>query len=100
VKSYWAIIADNLSKAGWSWGCVAAVDSEARTCGFNTPNGNFSYRQSGSESFHRPLVARKYSSFSTRLRPVGRRDAKRELCCLNGEIIFAPKWSGSQYVKD
>ena len=24
---YWEIIADNLSKAGWSWGCVAAVDS-------------------------------------------------------------------------
>ena len=28
---YWEIIADNLSKAGWSWGCVSAVDSEART---------------------------------------------------------------------
>ena len=25
------IIADNLSKAGWSWGCVAAVDSRGRT---------------------------------------------------------------------
>jgi hypothetical protein len=23
----WEIIADNLSKAGWSWGCVATVDS-------------------------------------------------------------------------
>jgi hypothetical protein len=23
---YWEIAADNLSKAGWSWGCVAAVD--------------------------------------------------------------------------
>ena len=23
---YWEIIADNLSKAGWSWGCVATVD--------------------------------------------------------------------------
>jgi len=22
---------DNLSKAGWSWGCVSAVDSERRT---------------------------------------------------------------------
>jgi hypothetical protein len=21
---YWEIIADNLSKAGWSWGCVSA----------------------------------------------------------------------------
>jgi hypothetical protein len=28
---YWEIIADNLSKAGWSWGCLSAVDSEART---------------------------------------------------------------------
>jgi hypothetical protein len=27
----WEIIADNLSKAGWSWGCVSAVDSEWRT---------------------------------------------------------------------
>ena len=24
---YWEIIADNLSKAGWSWGCVSAIDS-------------------------------------------------------------------------
>jgi hypothetical protein len=23
--------ADNLSKAGWSWGCVAAIDSNGRT---------------------------------------------------------------------
>ena|SRR5438105_2697881 len=28
---YWEIIADNLSKAGWSWGCVSAVDREGRT---------------------------------------------------------------------
>ena len=28
---YWEIIADNLSKAGWSWGYVSAVDSEGRT---------------------------------------------------------------------
>ena len=28
---YWEIIADNLSKAGWSWGWVSAVDSEGRT---------------------------------------------------------------------
>jgi hypothetical protein len=31
VKSYWEIIADNLKKAGWSLGYVAAVDSEWRT---------------------------------------------------------------------
>jgi hypothetical protein len=28
---YWEIIADNLSKAGWSWGYVSAVDSQGRT---------------------------------------------------------------------
>jgi hypothetical protein len=25
------IIADNLSKAGWSWDCVSAIDSNGRT---------------------------------------------------------------------
>jgi hypothetical protein len=29
--TYWKIIADNLSKAGWSWGCVATVDSDGLT---------------------------------------------------------------------
>jgi hypothetical protein len=28
---YWEIIADNLSKAGWSWGCVSALDCNGRT---------------------------------------------------------------------
>jgi hypothetical protein len=27
---YWEIIADRLSKAGWSWGCVAVVNGEGR----------------------------------------------------------------------
>jgi hypothetical protein len=22
---YWEIIADNLTKAGWNWGCVSAI---------------------------------------------------------------------------
>jgi hypothetical protein len=26
----WEIIADNLSKAGWSWGCVSALDCKGR----------------------------------------------------------------------
>ena len=30
-EKYWEIIADNLSKTGWSWGCVSAVDCEGRT---------------------------------------------------------------------
>src|SRR5439155_26505267 len=33
VKRYWEIITDNLSKAGWSGGCVAAVDSDGRAIG-------------------------------------------------------------------
>jgi hypothetical protein len=28
---YGEIIADNLSKAGWSWGCVSVIDSNGRT---------------------------------------------------------------------
>jgi hypothetical protein len=27
----WEIIADNLSKAGFSWGCVSAIDSNGQT---------------------------------------------------------------------
>jgi hypothetical protein len=33
---YWEIIADKLSKAGWSWGCVSAIDSNGRTIGLQT----------------------------------------------------------------
>jgi hypothetical protein len=29
--NYWEIIADRLSKAGWSYGCVATVDSDGLT---------------------------------------------------------------------
>jgi len=31
ARACWEIIADNLSKAGWSRGCVSAVDLGART---------------------------------------------------------------------
>jgi hypothetical protein len=31
VSEALGIIADNLSKAGWSWGCVSALDCEGRT---------------------------------------------------------------------
>ena len=31
MKRYWEIIGDNLSRAGWTWGCVATVDREWRT---------------------------------------------------------------------
>jgi hypothetical protein len=28
---FWEVIADNLSKTGWSWDCVATVDSNGKT---------------------------------------------------------------------
>jgi hypothetical protein len=28
---YWEIIADSLSKAGFSWGCVATINSKGQT---------------------------------------------------------------------
>jgi hypothetical protein len=31
AMKYWETIADNLSRAGGSWGCVATVDSRGRT---------------------------------------------------------------------
>lgn len=31
VMKYWEIIADDLSKIGWSWGCVSAVAPQGRT---------------------------------------------------------------------
>jgi hypothetical protein len=31
MKRYSEIIADNLSKSGWSWGCVASVNRDGRT---------------------------------------------------------------------
>jgi hypothetical protein len=33
---YWEMIADNLSKAGWSWGCVATVDRRMNQYDYST----------------------------------------------------------------
>jgi hypothetical protein len=30
IVKYWEIIADNLSKAGWSWGCVSVIARSAQ----------------------------------------------------------------------
>jgi hypothetical protein len=30
----WEVSADNLRKAGWSWGCVSTIDSNGRTIWF------------------------------------------------------------------
>jgi hypothetical protein len=35
----WEIIADNLSKAGWNWGCVLAIDSNGQRSGSLTRIG-------------------------------------------------------------
>jgi hypothetical protein len=42
---YWEIIADNLSKAGFSWGCVSAIDLTGERSGiaeFDVANGTAS----------------------------------------------------------
>jgi hypothetical protein len=31
VTANWEVVAHNLNKARWSWGCVAAIDSNGRT---------------------------------------------------------------------
>jgi hypothetical protein len=31
VKRYWEVITDNLSKAGWSWGCISTINSNGQT---------------------------------------------------------------------
>ena len=31
MKRSWEMISDKLSKAGWTWGCVATIDSNGRT---------------------------------------------------------------------
>jgi hypothetical protein len=33
---YWEIIADNLGKAGWSWGWVSAIDCQGKQSGLLT----------------------------------------------------------------
>jgi hypothetical protein len=35
----WEIIGERLSKAGWSWGCVSAIDSNGRTIWIADANG-------------------------------------------------------------
>jgi len=35
---YWEIIADNLSKAGWSWTWVSVIDSNERTIWIADPH--------------------------------------------------------------
>jgi hypothetical protein len=57
---YWEIIADNLSKVEWSWGCVSAIDSDGRTIWiadetFVHPRGLFLFK-SFLEHFYQSLT--------------------------------------------
>jgi hypothetical protein len=55
----WEIIADNLSKAGWSWGCVSTVDFEEQTDGSvnrSTPQ-TFELTPSVGERQHRAALS-------------------------------------------
>jgi hypothetical protein len=36
TMKYWEIIAEHLSEAGWSWGCVSAIDSNGERSGWQT----------------------------------------------------------------
>jgi hypothetical protein len=58
-RKYWEIIADNLSKAGWSWGCVSAVDSNGRTIWIVD-----AHRRLGRHSTHRTYIRHKTLSDS------------------------------------
>ncbi len=49
---YWEIISDNISKAGWSWGCVSAIDSNGQTIWILDAHHN-----DGRHSFLAPLIA-------------------------------------------
>ena len=31
MKYYWEGVADKLSKCGWSWGCISAIDANGQT---------------------------------------------------------------------
>jgi hypothetical protein len=46
-QKYWEIIVDNPSKAGWSWGCVSAIDREGYDLGIQG-----SHIQAGEHGFH------------------------------------------------
>jgi hypothetical protein len=49
---YWEIISDNISKAGWSWGCVSAIDSNGQTISIVDAHHN-----DGRHSFSALLIA-------------------------------------------
>jgi hypothetical protein len=36
TMKYWEIIAEHLSEAGWSWGCVSVIDSNGERSGLQT----------------------------------------------------------------
>jgi hypothetical protein len=47
AANYWEIIVDDLSKAGWSWSCVAALDSNGPTIVVTTESVSLCVRMKG-----------------------------------------------------
>jgi hypothetical protein len=92
---YWEIIADNLSKAGWSWGWVSAIDSNGRTiwiCGRASQRRKAPYV---------PLSAARLSNqqHGGRVRPTFFSGYKREQLILNQlPVLIEVNGSDSNHV--
>ena len=57
---YWEIIADNLKKAGWSWGWVSALDLKGRTIWITDAHGygkGFIAHADGFSGLNNPISA-------------------------------------------
>ena len=70
---YWEIIADNLSKAGWSWGYVSALDAQGRTIWIADAHGGeakrFIVRANEKPTAFLELVPARDSRWKRRTRP-------------------------------
>ena len=55
---YWEIIADNLSKAGWSWGYVSAVNFDGEWMRYQVSSANLSKARRGKPHGRGQLPAR------------------------------------------
>src|SRR5207253_1714581 len=84
---YWEIIADNLSKAGWTWGCVSTVDSRGRTFFVADP---LSAGQPASEWFARTTESISYENLSEKVR-IGSSNAN-----IHARLVCAFAASGSR----
>ena len=67
---YWEIIADNLSKAGWSLGWVSAVDSDARRIWIVDAQRNDGKRLTAFQAFLDSLESRVVKRARVRAEPL------------------------------